>query len=170
MSQYQEDPRLGNLEVLYNVFSCPRKHKDMGKLAYDSKTPEVDESDFNNNADWKDFCGDLEEELPPNMPDPRGNVVRISAFVDAYHAGNVVSCRSHSGIIIFVQNAPIILFSKRQNMVEASTFGSDFVALRICKELIVVLRYKLRMFRFPLDGPADVFCENRGAVINASKL
>ena len=30
--------------------------------------------------------------------------------------------------------------------------GSKFVALRICKELIVGLRYKLRMFGVPLRG------------------
>ena len=89
--------------------------------------------------DRKDFYGDEEEELPPKMPDPRGNVVRISAFVDANHAGNVVTCLSHSGIIIFLQNAPIIWFSKRQNTVEALTFGSEFGALHICKELIVAL-------------------------------
>ena len=142
---------MGHLEVIYNVFAYLKKHMDMGKLAYDLKTPEVDESAFNNNADLKDFYGDVEEELPPKMPEPCGNVVRISDFVDANHAGIVVTHRSHSGIIIFVQNAPIIWFSKRQNTVEAATFGSEFVALRICKELIVALRYKLRMFGVPLD-------------------
>ena len=50
-SQYQAGPRLGNMEVLYNVFAYLKKHKDVGKLAYESKTPEVDESVFNNNAD-----------------------------------------------------------------------------------------------------------------------
>ena len=114
------------------------------------------------------FYVDVEEELPPKMPDPLGKVVRISAFVDDNHAGNVFNRRSNSGIIIFVQNAPIIWFSERQNTVEAATFGSEFVALRICKELIVALRYKLRMFGFPFDGPVDVFCENRGVVMNAS--
>ena len=54
-SQYQAGPRLGNLEVLYNIFSYLNKHKGIGKLAYDSKTPEVDESYFNNNAYWKGF-------------------------------------------------------------------------------------------------------------------
>ena len=103
------------------------------------------------------------------MAEPRGNVVRISAFVDANHAGNVINRRSDLGIIIFVQNAPIIWFSKRQNTVEAAIFGNEFVALRICKELIVVLRYKLHMFGVPLDGPEDVFCDNRGLVINVSK-
>ena len=169
MSQYQAGPRLVHLEVLYNVFFYLKKHNEMGKLDYDSKTLEVDESAFNNNEYWKDFYGDVEEELPPNMPKPHGNVVRISAFVDANHAGNVVTRRSHSGIIIFVQNTPIIWFSKSQNTVEAATFGSEFVALRICKELIVELRYKLCMFGVLLDGPADVFCDKRGVVMNASK-
>jgi hypothetical protein len=123
---------------------------------------------FVSNADWKEFYGDVEEELPRNMPKPQGNKVIISAFVDANHAGNVVTRRSHTGIIIYVQNAPVIWFSKRQNIVEAATFGSEFVALRICKELIVVLRYKLRMFGVPIDRPANVFCGNRGVVLNAS--
>jgi hypothetical protein len=102
------------------------------------------------------------------MPEPRGHSVTISAFVDANHAGNVVTRRSHTGIFIFVQNAPIIWFSKRQNTVEVATFGSEFVALRICKEMIVALRYKLRMFGIPIDGPANVFCDNRGVVKNVS--
>ena len=82
MSQYHAVPRLGHLEVLYNVFAYLKKNKDMGKLDYDSKTPKVDESAFNNNADWKYFYGDVEEELPPKMAEPRGNVVRISDFAN----------------------------------------------------------------------------------------
>ena len=127
LSQYQLGPRLVHLEVLYNVFAYLKKHKYMEKLAYDLKTPEVNESAFNNNADQKDFYGDVEEELPPKMPEPRGIVVRISDSVDANHARNVVTCRSHSGIIIFVQNAQIIWFSKRQNTVEVETFGIEFL-------------------------------------------
>ena len=71
--------------------------------------------------------------------------------------------------MIFVQNGPIIWLSKRQNTFEAATFGSEFVALRICKELIVTLRYKLRMFGIPIEGPTDVFCDNHGVVLNSSR-
>jgi hypothetical protein len=117
----------------------------------------VDESVFNNGADWKEFYGDVQEELPPKMPKPRGQRVTISAFVDANHAGNKVTRRSHTGIIIYVQNAPILWYSKRQNTVEAaSTFASEMVALQICKELIVAIRYKLRMFGVEIDGPANL--------------
>jgi hypothetical protein len=168
LSQYQANPRFGHLEAAYHIFAYMKKHPDMGRLAYDSKRPDIDETVFHLNANWKEFYGDVEEELPPNMPEPRGHSVIISAFVDANHAGNVVTRRSHSGIFIFVQNALIIWFSKRQNTVESATFGSEFVALRICKDLIVALRYKLRMFGVPVDGPANVFCDNRGVVRNVS--
>jgi hypothetical protein len=42
------------------------------------------------------------------MPEPLGKPVDISCFVDANHAGNVITRRSHTGILIFVQNAPIM--------------------------------------------------------------
>ncbi len=168
LSQYQANPRIGHLEALYHCFAYMKSHPDMGKLAYDSKKPVIDESVFQKDADWTDFYGDVEEELPPKMPEPRGNSVIISAFVDANHAGNVVTRRSHTGILIYVNNALITWFSKRQNTVESATFGSELVALRIAKEKIVELRYKLRMFGIPLDGPANVFCDNKGVVMNTS--
>ena len=77
MSQYQAIPRLGHLEVLYNVFAYLKKHPDMGILAYDSKSPDVDELAFVQGADWEDFYGDVEEELPSRMPEPRGSPVII---------------------------------------------------------------------------------------------
>ena len=115
---------------------------DIGRIAYDSITPEVDELAFHT-GDWKEFYGDIQEELPSKMPEPRGNLVTISVFIDANHAGNVVMRQSHTGIILYKQNALIVWYSKRQNTVEAAMFGSEFVALRICKEMIVVICYKL---------------------------
>jgi hypothetical protein len=102
------------------------------------------------------------------MPEPRGNAVTITMFVDANHAGNAVTRRSHGGILIFVQNAPILFYSRRQNSVETSTFGSDFLALRIGSDMIEGLRYKLRMFGVPINGPVQVLCDNEGVVKNSS--
>ncbi len=123
---------------------------------------------FKSNADWRDFYGDVAEELPPNMPEPRGQPVVVSCFVDANHAGNVITRRLHRGILIYVQNAPIIWFSKCQNTVESSSFGSMSVALRAAKDMVLALRYKIRMFGVPVDGPAHVFCDNNGDVKNTT--
>ena len=168
LSQYQASPRVGHLDALYHIFAYLRGHPNMGRIAYDHKEPKVDYRAFNETADWTSFYGEVEEEMPPKMPEPLGRSVSIHAFVDANHAGNVVTRRSHSGIIIYVNNAPIIWFSKRQNTVESSTFGSELVSMRICRDLIVSLRYKLRMFGLNLQGPAYTYCDNAGVVKNVS--
>jgi hypothetical protein len=53
--------------------------------------------------------------------------------------------------------------------VETSTFGSEFIVAKIAVEQIESLRYKLRMFGIPVDGPANVYCDNNSAVINSTK-
>jgi hypothetical protein len=88
-----------------------KSHLDIACVAFDpKKTPVVDESAFNNGADWKEFYGEVQEELPPKMPKPRGQRVTISAFVDANHAGNKVMRHLHTGIIIYIQNALILWY------------------------------------------------------------
>jgi hypothetical protein len=118
-------------------------------------------------GDWKEDYPDAEDLDPPNMPEPLGSGVRITAYVDANHAGNLVNRRSHSGFIIFTNYSPIVWFSKKQNSVESSTFGSEFNALRICTEHISALRYKLKMFGVKILGPAGVRCDNEAVTTNA---
>jgi len=54
----------------------------------------------------------VKEAIPPNAPEPRGDYIYISAFVDAAHTGNLVTCHSHTGILIFVNKALITWYSK----------------------------------------------------------
>ena len=84
------------------------------------------------------------------MPEPLGEGISISCFVDADHAGNKITRRSHTGIIIFVNSAPIVWYSKRQNTVESSTFGSELIALKQAVDMIEGLIYKIRMFGIPI--------------------
>ena len=125
-------------------------------------------SDKCKTVDWDDFYQDAKEDLQPNEPEPRGKSVQINCFVDADHAGNKVTRRSHSGILIYLNSAPIDWYSKRQNTVESSSFGSEFIALRIATEKLEALRYKLRMMGIPIDGPANVFCDNDSVVKSSS--
>jgi len=67
-----------------------------------------------------------------------------------------------------MNQAPIIWYSKRQNTVEASSFGSEYIALRICTEMIEALMYKLRCFDVPVQGSSDILCDNQSVVTNSS--
>ncbi len=117
---------------------------------------------------WTNQYRDSTDELPPNMPEPRGNAVQINCFVDADHAGNRITRWSQTGILIFINRAPILWYSKSQNTIESSTFGAEFVATKIAVELIEGLRYKLRMFGILIDGPAKTFVDNNSVVLNAT--
>lgn len=165
MSQYSASPREGHIEAVYHIFAYLAAHP-YGKIVFDAMTPILDKDSFQHDVDWKPFYGDVKEEEPNDMPMPLGLPVNIACFVDANHAGNVITRRSHTGIIIFIQNAPIIWYSKKQNTVE---FGSELVAMRVTRDLIAALRIKLRkLFGVPLTGPANVLCDNQGVVKNTS--
>ena len=118
--------------------------------------------------DWAEIYGEVEEEIPIGLPIARGNPVELTMFVDAAHAGNLVNRRSQTGLIIFINKAPIVWYSKRQGTVEASTFGSEFVALRVGMGMNEGLRYKLRMMGVPIEGPTNVLCDNKAVVDNST--
>ena len=175
LSQHQCLPREGHLDAIYRIFWYLKTKTIRGheaRIIFDPSTMNTDENLFssspNGTDDWKDFYPDAEELIPMNMPKPQGFSVKISCYVDADHASNRATRRSHTGVIIYVQNTPVVWFSKRQNTVEASSFGSEMVALRIATEMVVALRYKLRMFGVPIEGPTDVFCDNKSVATNAS--
>ena len=65
-------------------------------------------------------------------------------------------------------SAPIVWFSKKQNSIETSSFGSEFMALKTAVELLEGLRYKLRMMGVPIDGYCYTFVDNNSVVKNAS--
>ncbi|KAL7528643.1 hypothetical protein ACHAWF_002639 [Thalassiosira exigua] len=79
----------------------------------DPSAPAIDRDDFNGTADWAEFYGDVVKEDLPSTPEPLGKSVEIFAFCDSDHASNVVTRRSHSGILLFSQNALIRSFSKK---------------------------------------------------------
>ena len=53
---------------------------------------------------------------------------------------------------------------------ETSSFGLEFVLLRIATELVEALRYKLICFGVQMDGPPSIFCDNKLVVTNASVI
>ncbi|CAJ1955423.1 unnamed protein product [Cylindrotheca closterium] len=169
LSQYQAGPREGHMEQLLQIFAYLDQHPKM-TLYFDWRIPNADF--FGVKSSYKEFrtlYRDAEEQLPSNMPKPRGRRVGSLAYVDALHAANKKTRRSHTGYVIFLNRAPIIWHSRRQNTVEASTFGAEFIALKSCIEAITHLRYKLRMFGIPLDEePTQVLVDNEAVVKNLS--
>jgi hypothetical protein len=166
LSSHLALPRVGHLEQVYHIFGY-LKQAPRRRIYFDPLHPKISEARFTK-FEWEDFYRDAEESIPLDMPEARGNAMSIHCFVDANHAADKVTRRSQSGILIFCNRAPVMWYSKRQNSVETSTFGSEFAALKQAVELVKALRYKLRMFGVPLDGPANMFCDNEAVYKNSS--
>jgi hypothetical protein len=167
LSSHLALPRQGHLEQVYHVFGY-MKQSARRRLYLDPDQPIISEERFTK-YDWEDFYKYAEEPIPPNMPKPRGRSMSTHCFVDSDHAGDKVTRRSQTGILIFLNRAPVIAYSKRQNSVESSTYGSELVAMRQAIELVRSLRYKLRMFGIPFEGPTDIFCDNESVFKNVSR-
>ena len=164
LSQHLALPREGHLEQVMHIFGYLKIHKKL-RLMFDCGDPQHSESRFKN-YDWFDFYRGSEEAIPSDQPEARGLCASVSIFVDADLAGDKRNRRSQTGILIFVNKAPIHWYSKRQPTVEASTFGAEFRAMKTGVEMVESLRYKLRMFGVPIDGPASVFCDNEAVYKN----
>ena len=167
LSRYLANPRAGHLEEALHIFAYLKRY-DRSAIVFDPTTPQFDESRFTE-CDWSEYYPGAHEPTPPRAPDLLGKPITMTCFVDADHAGCRETRRSHTGVLIFLQRTPIIWYSKRQNTVESSSFGSEFCAMKTAVELIEGLRYKLRMMGIPVNGPTNVFCDNESVFKNASK-
>ena len=62
--------------------------------------------------DWFDFCWDSEDSIPPNMPEARGHGVPVTFVVFANHGGDLKNWKRQTGVLIFINKAPIHRYIK----------------------------------------------------------
>jgi hypothetical protein len=167
MSRYNMAPRVGHLNAMKRVFGYLKRF-NKGRLIVDASFPSHSTFTTADYDSWSEFYPDACEELPPNMPKPKGIPARITCYVDADHAHDVVTRRSVTGVLLIINNMPIKWISKRQHTVETSTYGSELVAARIAIDTIVEFRYKLRMLGVPINEPALLLGDNMSVVLNTT--
>ena len=165
LSSHMALPRQGHLDAVYHVYAFLKKH-DRSRMVFDSMYQSLASKEAP--SEWMEFYHDAKEHIPADAPEPRGRPVQVIVFVDASHACDKLNRRSRTGILMFINGAPISWLSKKQNSIETSSFGSEFTAMRLAAELTVAMRFKLRMMGIPLTGPAHVRCDNEAVVKNTS--
>jgi hypothetical protein len=157
---------------VFHLFAFLKRHPKL-TLYLSPELPRIDYGDFRTKRkDFAEIYRYTEELLPHRTPMPRGLELEITAYVDALHVANKVTRPSHSGYVVFLNRAPVLWYSKRQNTVETSTFSAEFIALKVCLEAMEHLQGKLRCFGVPLPQgkPAHIFCYNEGVVKNTKNV
>ena len=116
LAAYSAAPRAGHMAAVLHLFAYLKMHK-RSKLVFDySKVAH----DPHPTHDWSDFY-DAKELIPDDLPEPRGKSIQTTCFVDSDHAGDEVSRRSRTGVLVFCNRAPIIFCGKKQCSIEGSS-------------------------------------------------
>ncbi len=164
LAAYASAPRTGHFNALMHIFSYLDRH-ERSKLVFDDTYQNITGEQ---SYEWEGFYPYAKEDVPENVPTPLGNPIQLVCYVDADHAGDLLTRRSRTGVLLFLNSAPILWYSKKQNSVETSTYGSEYIALKTAVEIVKGMRYKLRMLGVPIDGHAHMRVDNMSVVKNSS--
>jgi hypothetical protein len=166
MSTFRSAPRKGHMERVQRIFGYLYKMKHAiirvrtGEPDY-SALPDME-------YDWtRSVYGEIKELLPKDAPEPLGNYVTTTSYVDANLMHDIVTGRSVTGILHLVNQTPIEWYSKKQPTVQTATYGSEFMAARTCVEHITEMRNTLRYLGVPIRDKSYMFGDNQ-SVVNSS--
>ena len=105
---------------------------------------------------------------PKDIPKPLGNRVITTTFLDVNLLHDVVTGKSVTVVLHFINTTPIDWYLKRQATVETATYGSECVAARTAIEQIMDLRNMLRYLGVPIMTKAFMFGDNKSVITTAT--
>ena len=94
--------------------------------------------------------GNVKEETPKDTPKPLGKRVITTTFLDANLLHDIVTGKSVTAVLHFVNTTPTDWFLKRQATVETATYGSEFVPAKTATEQIMDHRNTQRYLGVPI--------------------
>jgi hypothetical protein len=94
----------------------------------------------------------------------------LSHYIDGNLMHGIAMGRLVTGILHLVNKLPIEWYFKKQATVETATYGSEFVAARVCVEHIIDLRNTLRFFGVPVRQKSYMFGGNKSVVDSSMQL
>ena len=170
LSAFRAAPRRGHLDRAKRIYGYLAK---MRHAAIRIRTDEPDYSDIPDfQYDWsKSVYGELQEIKPNDAPEPLGNYVTLTHYVDANLMHDVTTGKSVTGILHLINKTPLDWYSKKQPTVETATYGSEFVAACTCVEQIIDLRIQLYVIlEFPSGKRVFMFGDNKSVVDSSMQV
>jgi hypothetical protein len=107
LSSFLVASHIGHLEAAPSIFAYLQKHRDLA-LFFNPCKFDVDKLVFS--PQNSGFFGNIEEDVPPNLPVPPGAV----KYVDADHASNKVTWHSQTGFIIWKLSTTDLVLEKAE--------------------------------------------------------
>jgi len=167
MLRYNHAPHKGHFKTMFRIFGYLKYHIK-ASLKMNTSYPEEPVEGIVR-ANWKHLYPGAHEKLPHNAPEPKGKPLRVWGEFDADHAHDHENRRYVSGILIYMNNSVVKWYSKRQNTIETSTYGSELVSYRTIVELLIKMGYCVRILGGPLLCKSWLYGNNQAVILNCSR-
>jgi hypothetical protein len=163
LSGFRVAPRQGHMDRVQRVIAY------LAKMRHATIRFRTEEPDFSAlpelHYDWMHTVyGRIKEVIPADLPPPLGKPVTLTHYVDANLYHDLVTGRSVTGILHLVNKTPIDWYSKKQATVETATYGSEFIAARVCVDQSIDLKTTLRYLGVHVRRKAYMFGDNKSVV------
>ena len=165
LSRFTHEPQEGHLEDAIHVFGFLKKWKNRGVTTAGKPTISFWDELYSRKII---FPGSMKFYYPDSIfedlldsPNPFGFSVEINIFFNASHADEKLDRKSVTGIFIYVGDMLIKSISRRQKSVAASTFSSEFLALKTAVEEAQGMRLLLQSIGVPIKGPINIHRDNQ---------
>jgi len=89
-------------------------------------------------------------------------------MIDSDHAYDKITRRSIAGLIILIGRTPGLFLSKKQGVIETSTYGAEFCVMRTAVEVVQSVRYMLRFLDVKVSYASSVYGDNVDIIQNAT--
>ena len=166
LSAFRAAPRRGHLECAKRAVGYLYKMRH-GVIRV--RTDKPDYSDIPKPAhDWlNSIYGNVKEVIPSDAPVPLGEPITLTTYVDANLFHDMLTGRSVTGILHFVNQMPADWYCKKQGTVEAATYGTEIVAARTATDQVIDLRNTMRYLGVPVEDHTVMFGDNKSVVDSA---
>ena len=168
INRYSAAARVGHFAAATRIFKYLHKFpsKWLTMDASEHVPPGPLEPVGDGSVNWKEYYPNAYEEIDSKFPSKRSGIKPLSTTVyfDSNWAHDEVTRRSVSGCITFIGNTPVVYFSKRQKSIATSTYSAELIAAKMGAEEAVSIRYMLRAFGVPVEGPTIIAGDNLGTL------
>jgi hypothetical protein len=170
LSSYRAAPRAGHLQRAKRVCGYLLQFQD-AKIRFRTGYPDHSDVPTIDLTEWeRSVYGKVSELIPDDIPPPLGKPVVFTHYFDANLMHDLLTGRSVTGILHFVNQTPMDWFSKKQGTVETATYGSEFVAGRTCVEQTMDFRTTFRYLGVPIVSTSYTFGDNESMIKSSTRF
>ena len=167
MSRFRLAPKIGHFNRMQRLHGYLAKTKHFA-IRYRTKEPDYSHLPKHDMNGLVTVCVKVKEEIPKDIPKPLGKNVITTTFLDFNLLHDMVTGKSVTAVLHFVNTTPTDWFSKRQDTVETATYGSEFVPAKTATEQIMDLRNTLRYLGVPIMNKEYMFGDNKPVVTSST--